>query len=98
MKTLRFQERRYGTGPTVIRQHNERDEIDIPVLSTRIFENQCANIDNLAAENGSEGLPSDESDNHTDKFFSKQVKLQFSEAQMAFHLIYLECLKTTNTT
>ena len=26
------------------------------------------------------------------------MKLQFSEAQMAFHLIYLTCLKTTNTT
>ena len=68
MKVLRFQKRLYGTAPTVIGQHTERAEIDIPVLSIRIFKNENANIDNLADENGSEGLPSDESDKHTDEF------------------------------
>ena len=42
MKILRFQKRRYGAAPTVIGQHTERAEIDIPVLSTRIFENENA--------------------------------------------------------
>ena len=71
MKILRFQKRRYGTAPTVIGQHTERAEIDIPVLSTRIFENENAKIDNLVDESGSEGLPSDESDKHTNEFLFK---------------------------
>ena len=99
MKTLRdFQKRRYSITPTVIGQHTESAEIDIPVLSTRIFENENANIDNLADENGSEGLLQMKVTSILMIFFSKQVKLQFSEAQMAFHLTYLECPKTTNTT
>ena len=71
MKILHFQKKRYGTAPTIIGQHTERAEIDIPVLSTRIFKNENANIDNLADESFSEGLPSDESDKHTDEFLIK---------------------------
>ena len=73
MKILRFWKRRHGTASTVIGQHTERAEIDIPVLSTRIFENENANIDNLADEIGSEGLPSDKSDRHTDELKTGEV-------------------------
>ena len=51
----------------------KRAEIDIPVLSTRIIENENANIDNLADESGSQGLPSDESDRHTDELKTGEV-------------------------
>ena len=71
MKTLCFQKRRYGTAPIVIGQHIERAKIDIPVLSTRIFQTENANIDNLADDSGSERIPSDESGKHTDEFLFK---------------------------
>ena len=75
MKILHFQKGQHGTAPTVIGQHTERAEIDIPVLLTRIFDNENANIDNLADENGSEGLRSNESDKHTDEFLFKTGKV-----------------------
>ena len=84
-----FSKTRYGASPTIIGQHSQRLDINIPELPIRclhdndfVDEDDEENLDGLDTSSENEGNSADLN------IYSRKKKSQFLEEQMDCHSVY----------